>query len=82
MPIIKNKLIISKSTPTLGESREELSIEYSGKEIALGFNPSFLTDVLKNMNDKEITFEISAADKPAVIRQEGYVYIVLPMRLS
>jgi DNA polymerase-3 subunit beta len=80
--IIKNKLIVSKATPGLGESREEVAAEYNGKDIALGFNPAFLLDVLKNLNVVDVCFEISAADKPAVIRQDGYVYLVLPMRLS
>ncbi|MEW5759076.1 MAG: DNA polymerase III subunit beta [Candidatus Omnitrophota bacterium] len=80
--IVKNKLIISKSTPGLGESREEVAAEYGGKELVLGFNPVFLLDVLKNLDEEDVSFDVSAADKPAVIRKEGYVYIVLPMRLS
>lgn len=80
--IVKNKLIVSKATPGLGESREEVIADYSGKEIALGFNPAFLLDVLKNLEDMDVAFEVNAADKPAVIRRDGYVYLVLPMRLS
>jgi len=78
----KSKLVISKSTPDIGESREELEVDYSGKEQVVGFNPQYLVDVLRNLKDENINFEITAQDKPGVIRTEGYIYIVLPMRLA
>ncbi|MCK9594106.1 MAG: DNA polymerase III subunit beta [Candidatus Omnitrophica bacterium] len=80
--VFKEKLVISKSTPDVGESREEVPIEYQGKEIVIGFNPVYLIDVLKNLIGEKIDFEILGSEKPGVVRSEGYVYIVLPMRLS
>jgi len=82
LEVFKNKLVVSKSTPDVGESREEVGIEYQGKELAIGFNPNYLSDVLKNLNEEKIEFEITDSEKPGVIRSNGYVYIVLPMRLS
>ena len=79
--IFKNKLVLSKSTPDIGESREELESEYSGKELIVGFNPAYLIDVLKNMQEETVYFEVSDLEKPGVIRSNGYVYIVLPMRI-
>ena len=81
LEVFKNKMVISKSTPDVGESREELDIEYQGKELVVGFNPHYLIDVLKNLKDEFLNFELSDADKPGVIRTEGYLYLVLPMRL-
>ncbi len=80
--VFKNKLVLSKSTPDVGESREEVAMEYSGKELLIGFNPNYLIDVLKNLNIETVELEISGSEKPGVIRNDGYVYIVLPMRLS
>jgi DNA polymerase III subunit beta len=80
--VFKNKLVLSKSTPDVGESREEVVIEYSGKEILIGFNPNYLIDALKNLNMETVELEISGSEKPGVIRNDGYVYIVLPMRLN
>jgi len=82
LEVFKNKLVVSKSTPDIGESREEVTIEYQGKEIAIGFNPNYLIDVLKNLKEEKIEFELTDTQKPGVIRIDGYVYIVLPMRLS
>jgi len=82
LEVFKNKLVVSKSTPDVGESREEIPIEYKGKELAIGFNPGYLIDVLKNLRNDSLELELSDSDKPGVIRTDGYVYIVLPMRLG
>lgn len=82
LEVFKNKLVISKSTPDVGEFHEELAVEYQGKELVIGFNPVYLMDVLKNLNEETISLELTDGEKPGVIRISGYVYIVLPMRLN
>ena len=79
--VFKNKLVVSKSTPDVGESREEIPAEYNGKEVVVGFNPHYLLDVLKNIRVDNVNLEIIDAEKPAVIRLNNYLYLVLPMRL-
>ncbi len=82
LELFKNKLVVSKSTPDVGESREEVAVEYAGKELMIGFNPVFLIDVLKNLPVERVEFELTDSEKPGVLRSEGYIYIVLPMRLG
>ena len=82
LEVFKNKLVISKSTPDVGEFHEELAVEYQGKELVIGFNPIYLIDILKNLNEDTISLEMVDGEKPGVIRISGYVYIVLPMRLN
>ncbi|MDP2927924.1 MAG: DNA polymerase III subunit beta [Candidatus Omnitrophota bacterium] len=82
LEVFKNKLVISKSTPDVGESHEELAVEYQGKELVIGFNPIYLIDILKNLNEETVNLELTDGEKPGVIRISGYVYIVLPMRLN
>ena len=79
--VFKDKLVISKTTPDVGESREEVPIEYGGAELVVGFNPVFLIDFLKNVEQEFIDIEMLGTDKPAVIRIEDYLYLALPMRL-
>ena len=73
--------MISKSTPDVGESREEVAVEYGHSEIMAGFNPQFFIDVLKNIADERIEMEFLGPDKPCVIRLRDYLYLALPMRL-
>jgi len=79
--VFKDKFVISKTTPDIGEWREEVPIQYGGNELIVGFNPSYLIDALKNINDETIEIELLAADKPGVIRMGNYLYLVLPMRI-
>ncbi len=82
LTISKDKLVVSKTTPDIGESWEELTIKTKNKDLIIGFNPNYLIDVLKNLTDIEIEIELTEAEKPAVVRSNGYVYVVLPMRLT
>jgi DNA polymerase III subunit beta len=82
LEVFKNKLVISKSTPDVGEFHEELPVEYQGRELVIGFNPVYLIDILKNLNEETIGLELVDGEKPGVVRISGYVYIVLPMRLN
>ena len=67
----------------MGEVKEELDIDYNGKSISVGFNPNYIIDVLKNLDEDQICLEIENADKPGVIRiGKEYVYVVLPMQLT
>jgi len=79
--VFSDKIVISKTTPDVGESREEVSVQYGGKEMIVGFNPQFLIDVLKNINDEQIEMEILGSDKAGVIRHGDYLYLALPMRI-
>jgi DNA polymerase-3 subunit beta len=81
--VSRNKVVISKSTPDIGESKEELDAQYGGSQISVGFNPSYLIDLLKNINIETIAIELLGPDKPGVIRLgDEYVYVVLPMQLT
>lgn len=82
--IKKKKMTISKNTPYLGEAKEEIDVDYSGtSDIEIGFNPRYLIDVLKCLDDDDIILEVNDASKPGVIRKgEEYTYVVLPMQLT
>jgi len=83
LDIHKDKVIVSKTTPDVGESVEELEGQYSGGHLLIGFNPSYLIDALKNINIETIAIELLGPDKPGVIRLgDEYVYVLLPMQLT
>lgn len=79
--VFKDKIIVSKTTPDVGESREEIPVEYGGNELIVGFNPQFLIDVLKSVNSETIELELYGSDKPGVMRLDNYLYLALPMRI-
>lgn len=77
-----NKLVVSKESAELGSAREELPVAYQGEPLTIAFNPEFWLDVLKALDDEEITVEFAGPDRPAVIRQAEFVYLVLPMKVA
>jgi len=82
LELTNNKLVVTKSTPDIGESREDMAIEYQGKDLVIGFNPAYLIDVLRNLSGAFVELEITEPEKPGVIRTEDYVYLIQPMRLA
>lgn len=80
---IKNKIIVSAKTPSMGEAKEDLSAEVKGEEITIGFNPGYFLDVLKNLSDEKINISLTSPDKPGLIKgREGYLYVIMPMQLN
>lgn len=79
----KNKLVVSVVTPDVGEAYESLPIKYTGKEIAVAFNPEFVMDPLKNLTSDEIFFEITDNLSPGVIKCDiPFVYVLMPIRIT
>jgi DNA polymerase-3 subunit beta len=80
--VLKNKIVVSKSSPNIGEVREELDTVYKGHDITVGFNPNYIMDALKVIPQDEIALEVFGPDKPAVIRiEDWFLYLALPMQL-
>ncbi|RMF19962.1 MAG: DNA polymerase III subunit beta [Deltaproteobacteria bacterium] len=77
-------LSISANNPDLGEASEQLEVDYSGDDIEVGFNSRYLLDVL-GVLPEESTVRIELGDEfsPGVVRgdDEGYRYVVMPMRI-
>lgn len=79
---LKNKLIISKVTPDIGDFVEEVETKYEGEPITIGFKPEYLIDVLKVLKDEVIEFEVTEAKRPGIIRTNGYIYMTLPLNVE
>lgn len=81
--LVRGKMILSKSTPYLGEAQVDLEVDYKGKDLTAGFNPDYLIDLLKNIDEETINLELVDSEKPGVIRiADQYTYVVLPMQLG
>ena len=80
----KNKLLLSTNNPEVGEANEELSIDYTGESISIGFNSRYLMDVLMAMDRDTITLELNDSLSPCLVKEEGndaYKCVVMPMRV-
>ncbi len=76
------RLVVSKESTELGSARDEVAARYSGEPLRIAFNPEFWLDALKVLETDEVTIELSGPDRPAVIRQPAFTYLVLPMKTA
>ena len=68
---------------TLGSMDEETAIEKFGKDIVIGFNPKFLLDALRVIEDEEVSLYFVNAKAPCFIRDDDgkYIYLILPVNI-
>jgi DNA polymerase III subunit beta len=79
----RNNLSITANAPDVGEARESLAINYKGREMAIAFNPGFMMDPLKALDNDEVFLEITDELSPAVMKVNGpFLYVIMPMRTN
>jgi DNA polymerase-3 subunit beta len=79
----KNNLAITANTPEIGEARESLAINYKGKDFAIAFNPAYMMDPLKALDNDEVYLEFSDELSPGVLKTSvPFLYVIMPMRMS
>lgn len=76
-----NVLELKINTP-MGSMDEKIDIEKEGRDIMIGFNPKFLMDALKVIDDEVIDIYLVNAKAPCVIRNESYLYLILPVNFN
>lgn len=86
-PIIINiddEVMELKIRSQIGSMNEEIYINKEGKNLMIGFNPRFLLDALRNIDDEEITLYLMNAKAPCFIKdeEESYIYLILPVNFN
>ena len=68
----------------MGSMNEDIDIEKDGKDILIGFNPKFLIDALKVIDDETISIYLVNPKAPCFIRDddETYTYLILPVNIN
>lgn len=68
----------------LGSMDEDVDIDKEGKDILIGFNPKFLIDALKVIEDEDIFLYLMNPKAPCFIKNEkdSYTYLILPVNFN
>jgi DNA polymerase-3 subunit beta len=78
-----NKLTVTSAASDIGEARDDVPIKYAGEKIDIMFNPNYVMDPLKAIDDDEITIELNNGSSPAVIRcSVPFLYVMMPLRIN
>ena len=82
--LTENSLKISCSNTEQGEAQEELDLAYTGEALDIGFNVSYLLDVLNNLTIGEVDVSLGDSNSSALItvpERDDFKYVVMPMRI-
>src|SRR5687768_13029202 len=80
-------LKFSVQTPDLGEAQDELPVRYTGDPFDIGFNASYLLEILRYMPTEEIRLTFKAPERAATVEPEGwndpatFLCLIMPLRL-
>lgn len=68
----------------LGSMNEDIMIHKEGKDLMIGFNPKFLIDALRVIDDEEVDLYLMNAKAPCFIKDEAenYIYLILPVNFN
>ena len=75
---------ITANNPEQEEAEEIIDVEYDSDKLEIGFNVSYLLDVLNNLASDEVRITLIDGNSSALIenhKEEDSMYVVMPMRL-
>ncbi len=79
-----NTLKIIAANAEQEEAQEEIEVQYAGAALDVGFNVTYLLDVLNNLGGDEVQWSFNDANSSALITVPGndrFKYVVMPMRI-
>ena len=81
---ILNGLLQVNVNSAIAALNEDIDIDKEGKDIMIGFNPKFLMDALRVIDDENVTMYLVNHKSPCFIRdkEEKYIYLILPVNFT
>lgn len=84
MVLANNSLRLISTNSEQEEAEEELEVAYTGEALDIGFNVTYMIDVLNNVTTDHIVFSFADANSSCLVtvpEDESYKYVVMPMRI-
>jgi DNA polymerase-3 subunit beta len=84
MAFAPDGLTLRSRAPEMGEAEINVDLaEYAGEPMEIGFNPAYLLDALKVVEDNQVQLEFKAPNKPGVLRTgPNFLYVIMPVNLQ
>jgi DNA polymerase-3 subunit beta len=84
----KNKLTLNVSTQELGEAREEIEASFSDEPMDVGYNATYVLDILRTIDAEEIVFLLDRPDNAGLVKPASdggnlkQICIIMPLRIT
>ncbi len=82
--ISAGKLVLSVNNPESGSATEEMSLDYDGEALEIGFNARYLIDIASQFEGERVMFKMSDPSAPTLLQDESdasALYVLMPMRV-
>ncbi len=79
-----DQLTIMTTNPEIGESKEDMEIEYGGEPLEMAFNPRYFIDLMNVIGDDQIIMSLVNEERPCFIEgivDKSFLSVIMPMRL-
>jgi DNA polymerase-3 subunit beta len=76
---------LSVVSQEVGEASETVDGDFSGEDLVIAFNPSYLIDGVEAVADDEVIIETADPSRPATVRaaeRDDFRYLLMPVRVS
>lgn len=74
-----NTVRLEVRAPEVGDSSHVLGAHIEGADQSIDLRASYLSDILTTLRAQQMTLELTAANRPAIIKATGYVYVLSPV---
>jgi len=83
MNFTKKGLKLTSRSPESGEAEVNFACKFEGGDVEIGFNPTFLTEALRVVDNDEIALELTAANRPGLLKGgQNFLYVIMPVNLQ
>ena len=81
---IEDEKMSLKLNSSFGTMNAEILIHKTGQDLMIGFNPKFLIDALRIIDDEEVSLYMMNPKSPCFIKddEETYIYLILPVNFN
>lgn len=84
LAIKKDRVVVSANSPSVGENTVEIDSKLTGEENEIAFNGRYLLDLMSNMDEETMTFEMTGPLNPGVFKTEenkSFLHLIMPIRV-
>ena len=82
MALSAGEMVLTSRAPEMGEAEVRLPIELEGEPVEIGFNPQFLLDALRVVDQETVVLELKDSDKPGMLKTADFRYVVMPVTIA
>jgi DNA polymerase-3 subunit beta len=78
-------ILLSSSSPDVGEAKEEVPCVYDGEKMGIWFNASFVLEILRHITSESIKLNLTSSNTAALLKseaQENLLYLLMPLRID